>query len=120
MAKRDVHGWPVVAATLRSAVFDSEGSGVGLEGVFLLEIPLLGLILGLIFELVQRIRGHRVRLMYTYRAGDKYHAGFADRFVRNTGGTPLFYGRAPGQTIYVRYNPEKPSVSVVLAEDNPH
>ena len=114
MAKHGFDTWPVVEATLRSAVFQSEGLGAG-PAAALRQIPFLEIIWGL----VALVRGHQVRFLYTYIAGGQYRVGYADQFVRSTSDAPRLFGRVPGETIYVRYNPEKPAVSVALAWDNP-
>jgi hypothetical protein len=75
--------------------------------------------LRLVWLLVETVRGHRVRFMYTYEAGRKYNVGYISRFVSSPSDAPKLFGRAPGETVFVRYDPQAPGTSVVLAEDNP-
>jgi hypothetical protein len=74
--------------------------------------------LALVWVLVEIVRGHRVRFLYTYQAGGNYHAGYITQFLSSPG-DPRLFGRAPGETIFARYDPQAPGTSVVLAEGNP-
>ena len=111
MAKRDVDNWPMVAGTLRSAAFGSEGLGSWIYAVFSSFPPLD-------WGLPEVVRGRRVRFLYTYQAGGNYHLGYITRFLPNPSNTTRLFDRAPGETIFVRYDPQAPGTSVVLAEDN--
>ena len=106
--------WPVVDASLRSSASQSEGLDAGPAAALHQFLPL-----EVIWVLVELIGGQRVRFLYTYSAGGRYYVGYANRFVWSTTDTARLFGKAPGETIRVRYNPEKPEVSVVLAGDNP-
>ncbi len=106
--------WPVVDATLRSFGWQSEGLDAGPAAALHQFLPL-----EVIWVLVELAGAHRVRFLYTYSTGGRYYVGYANRFVWSTTNTARLFGKAPGETIRVRYNPEKPEVSVVLGEDNP-
>ena len=110
-----VRSWPIITATLRSATTHAEMNVSNLEiptGVQ--DIPIF------IFRfLVILFNSHRGRFHYAYYVAGKCYVGLADRFIGEKGTSPIrFYGRVVGQTIRVRYNPDNPAVSKVLAEDN--
>jgi hypothetical protein len=106
--------WPVVDATLRSSAWQSEGLDAGPAAALHQFLPL-----EVIWAPVELVGVHRVRFLYTYSAGGRYYVGYANRFVWSASDTAKLFGKAPGETIRVRYNPKKPEVSIVLAEDNP-
>lgn len=112
-AKRLDGPWPVVEAILRSATLPSVGLDPGPAAALHYLVPL-----GIIWGLVELVRGHRVTFAYTYSVAGKYYVGYAHRFVRNTSAPLELFGRAVDETIHVRYNPEKPAFSEVRAEDN--
>jgi hypothetical protein len=114
MATRSHGTWRLVAGTIRSAVFPEPGSKFGQSAVSSVLGPAV-----LIWNLIDRIRGHRVTFMYTYLAEGKYRIGYTHGFVRKFHGTPRLFGKAAGETIYIRYNPSQPAVSVILSQDNP-
>ncbi len=114
MITGDMSRWCVVQGTLRSATLGSEGLDAG-PAAALRQIPFLGLL----WLLIELIRGHRATFMYTYFAEGKYHVGRTHRYVRRKDDFPRLFGRGQGEALYVRYKPEAPAVSVVLAEDNP-
>jgi hypothetical protein len=111
----DYSSWQVVTATIRSGVVQSDDTGIRLLDIMHHIFPPLVIITALVLW----VRGHRADFLYTYVAMGKYYTGSARRFVRSTKETPRLHGRAPGETIYVRFDPDKPAVSVVIAQDNP-
>lgn len=115
MARAD-DTWPLVRATLRSAVFEEVGVGAALVHAIARVVPLVVIF----YWLIQIIRGHRATFMYTYLAGGKYHVGYTHCFSRREGSElPRLFGKSAGETIYVRYHPQNPSISVAQPRDNP-
>jgi len=114
MARRGNDTWRIVTGNIRSAVFPEAGISIGMGAVGRV---LPGAVL--IWRLVEMIRGHRVTYMYTYQAEGKYLVGYTHRLVPEVGQSPRLFGKAVGETIYVRYNPSEPAVSVILSQDNP-
>jgi hypothetical protein len=107
--------WPVVDATLRSGVIVFAGEGVALVHFLEHLLPI-----ALVFVLpILAVRGHRANFLYTYVVKGKYYTGIATRFVRGKNGEPDLCGCIPNDPIRIRYNPEKPNLSVVLEVDNP-
>jgi hypothetical protein len=111
----DYSNWQVVKATLRSGVVRADDTGIALLDFMHHIFPPLAIITALVLW----VRGHRADFLYTYAAMGKYYTGSARRFVRNIEQTPRLHGRAPGEAIFVRFDPDKPAVSIVLASDNP-
>ena len=117
MASGYLSRWPLVAGTLRSAVFETPLESARTWEV-VVHTPLIVLWIP-IWLLMQLIGRYRVRFMYTYEVGANYYVGSDVEFVRNRSGALKLFGRFPGEKIFVRYDPQAPGTSVVLAEDNP-
>jgi len=116
MAKRDANNWPMVAGTLRRATFEAPKQSADVwETIVYTPLLLLWFLVFLLMELIGR---YRVRFLYTYEVGSNHYGGYEIKFVRNRRETPKLFGRAPGETIFVRYDPQAPGTSAVLAEDN--
>jgi hypothetical protein len=111
----DYSNCPVIDGTIRSGVILLEGEDIRpLEMLRHIFPPIVFLV-----ALVLLIRGHRANFLYTYVVANKYFTAKANRFVRSTKGDPRLFGRDIGGIIRLRYNPEKPNLSVALQEDNP-
>lgn len=117
MAKRAVNDWPMVAGTLRSAAFEAPEEIDRVWGT-VVHTPLVVLCIP-IWLLIQLISRFRVRFLYTYEAGARCYVGYDIEFVWNRSDTLKLFGWLPGEKILVRYDPQAPGTSVVLAEDNP-
>lgn len=108
-----IKSWPLVTATIRSATPHDKmdfSHVAGLMDGLTFWVHLSRLIF-------KSINSHRVHFSYTYNVAGKIHVGFVNKFI--VGNSPKkLYGKSVGQAIRIRYNPEKPFVSKVLAEDN--
>ena len=103
----------MVTGTVRGATVDPSDAGPGV--LLLRQLGPLGLI---IEGLIRLYKGHAAEFLYTYIVGGKYYAGKCRKFVSDGQQEPKLFGRSRGEAILVRYDPEKPTVSMVRAQDN--
>jgi hypothetical protein len=112
MAKRGVEAWPTVPATIRLAATREPGDlSAGAYSASRASH------VGGVYRLLQAILGHDTVFMYTYQVARKYYTGNYKPFLPTTG-EPRLFGKGPGETIIVRYDPNKPQVSRLRSEDN--